>query len=580
MPLPTDKDTPWPPLGWRAAYIRFQEWSAWYSGTPAELTRFYANYMGQDRSGFFDSASTAQPYNTIWQRFKFWGRQQPGAITRIRSHVPLPADMATISSDLIFADAPRILIPDAHMAQASSSAKDAQDRLDEIIDADGIMATLLEGGEVCAALGGVYPRISWDKEFASHPLLTIVHPDAVVPDFLYGKLIAATVWRVVLDNGKDVWRQLERYEMVGSTAHIITGLYMGTREKIGTLKPLNLMPETSSLVNTMTDPQNLPQQLLSDVDTGLSRIPITYVPNMRPNRADRTSPLGRSDFQGVEGLFDSLDETMTSWMRDIRLGKARLIAPEEYMAPQKRGQGSYFDLDREIWETLKMHPSDSSITPQQFSIRTQEHADTIEALIERIVSASGYSGATFGLKGPENLEKTATEVRSKEQRTLSTRDRKIGYWRSALADIFELMLEADQAQFGGSGTFRPILEFSDTVQASLIDTANAVNFLEQAKAVSLRTKVQMVHPDWDPGMIDAEVKAIQGEQTAAASLSIATAAAGKPEPAPAANPTAGGGQPATEPHLNEPTPVEKPASAAAPKPSQQPLPPAISQSRS
>jgi hypothetical protein len=39
------------------------------------------------------------------------------------------------------------------------------------------------------------------------------------------------------------------------------------------------------------------------------------------------APLGRSDFSGLEISLDTLDEAHASWMRDIRLGKARLIVP-------------------------------------------------------------------------------------------------------------------------------------------------------------------------------------------------------------------------------------------------------------
>ena len=532
MPLPTDPQTPWPPILWRPAYLRYGEHSAWYSGDPQSLTRFYAGYAGQDKTGFFDPTTTAQPYISVWRRFMFWARQIPGATTRVRLHVPLAADIASVSSDLLFSDPPKMLIQEAHEPTATGTSKDAQDRLNELLDEDGIMGALLEGAEVGSALGGVYLKVGWDKEFASdRPLLSVIHADAVIPEFLYGRLVAATVWRVVMDTGKKVYRQLERYEMQGGNAHIITGLYEGDQQRLGKQVPLSMMPETTSIVGSMTDPSELPNGLTADVNTMLPRIPIVYVPNMRPNRSDRTSALGRSDYAGVEGMLDALDEVWTSWMRDIRLGRARLIVPEEYLQTQRRGQGSTFDLEREVWEGLKMNPQDGEIKPQQFQIRTQEHSQTAEDLVRQIVATAGYSGATFGLKGPENIEQTATEVHSLEARTLSTRDRKIRYWKSAMADIFEILLMVDKQEFDGPGVFRPQMEFPKSIQASLIDTANAVNFLNQAQALSLKTKIQMVHPDWSPEMVAEEMAAIQSET--APPPTITTGDGGVPEGNPA-----------------------------------------------
>jgi A118 family predicted phage portal protein len=458
----------------------------------------------------------------------FWARQTPGAITRLRIHVPVAADMAAISSDQLFSDSPSFLIAGAHIAKATRSDKKIQDRTNEIIEEDGIRATLLEAGEIGAALGGVFWRVAWDREFApDRPLLTVVHPDAVIPEFLFGRLVAATIWRVVMDDGKQVYRQLERHEI----GHIYHGLYEGSQTKLGKQVPLSLMPETTNLQSSMSDPNQLQTGLTVDISTGLTSLAMGYVPNMRPNRADRTSPLGRSDYSGVEGLMDSLDETFTSWMRDIRLGRARIIVPEEYLGTQKRGQGGSFDLDREVFETLKMHPQEGQITTSQFNIRTKEHEETANALIERIVATAGYSGSTFGLKSAATVERTATEVKAREHRTLSTRGRKIEYWSPALADMMEVLLEVDQKFFGGPGVARPRLEFPESIQESSMDLATAVQLLDQARAISLETKVAMVHPDWDPEEVAAEVERISGEQAVITLASNGIAPANPPPPA-------------------------------------------------
>ena len=77
-----------------------------------------------------------------------------------------------------------------------------------------------------------------------------------------------------------------------------------------------------------------------EIETGIKRLTAVYVPNMLPNRLYRGSFLGRSDFSGVEGLMDALDECYTSWIRDLRLGRGRIIVPSEYASHDAQHEGA------------------------------------------------------------------------------------------------------------------------------------------------------------------------------------------------------------------------------------------------
>jgi hypothetical protein len=495
LPLPVGGNVPWPPTKWRASYLRYGEHSAWYSGDPQQLQTFYSGYAGNDRTGFFDPATTAQAWKSLLKRFMFWARQQPGATTRQRIHSGLPGDIAGASSDLLFGDPPALIIPEAHVVKARTAAKDAQKRLDRRVDEDSMHSTFLESGEISAALGGVYQRVTWDPGFADRPLLVPVHPDAAVPEFRWGYLQAVTFWRTLVDD-KEVIRHLERLE----PGYILHGLYKGTRDKLGIPIPLTSLPETAALEAV--------------IETGLKKLTAVYIPNMKPNRQERGSDLGHSDYSGSEGLLDSLDETWTSWLRDIRLGKGRIFISKDLARAQGRGKGSTFDVEQEIWEMIDMVPTDPNakmIQPQQFEVRTKDHSDSCDAFVSRIIANAGYSGSTFGLKDAATVERTATEVKAREHRSLSTRSRKTEYYQHALADILEVYLMVDQKEFNGPVAFRPRVEFPETVQDSFLDRATAIQLLAQARAISLQTSVVMAHPEWDPDEVASEVKRIQDE---------------------------------------------------------------------
>ncbi|MDB5243972.1 MAG: hypothetical protein JWP57_4598, partial [Spirosoma sp.] len=116
------------------------------------------------------------------------------------------------------------------------------------------------------------------------------------------------------------------------------------------------------------------------------------------SRVHRKAGVGRADIDGSEGLLDALDETWTSWMRDLRLGRARIVVNEAALTEPTIGGSTFgrrgFDVDQEVFAPIagQANMGDGDfIKPVQFAIRVQEHNDTALALVERIVTSSGYS---------------------------------------------------------------------------------------------------------------------------------------------------------------------------------------------
>ncbi|QVJ03053.1 hypothetical protein KGD82_13545 [Nocardiopsis eucommiae] len=299
-----------------------------------------------------------------------------------------------------------------------------------------------------------------------------------------------------------MWRHLERHEP-GKVFH---GLYEGTRDQLGQKLPLADRPETAGF-RVGAD---------GGIATGAEGLAVVYVPNMRPNRLMRGSPLGRSDFQGAEQLMDALDEAYSSWMRDVRLAKARLVVPDAYLDTHGRGKGASFDMEREVFAQMKGLQGGSDkftdlIKEVQFDIRVDEHERTCQHLAQQIVRSAGFSAQTFG-EGPADLAITATEVQHRERRTYATRDRKIGYWQPELGAFAKVLLEIDKTQFrSGVTPQRPTVEWPDGVQDAPEATARTVQLLEAARAASTEVKVRIVHPDWDDDQVLEEVKKISDE---------------------------------------------------------------------
>lgn len=504
MPLPTGG--PWPPKQLAEITTRMAEWDAWYAGDPDLLRKAY-----RGSAPAFDRVSQHRG-GVVGAIARFWWGRPTSDLTQRQSqlHVPIAADLCQASADLLFSEPPTIRLEQTRTEVVDGEQRRTQEAIDYAVD-DGMLSTFAEAAEITAALGTGYLRVTWDDQLADESFITSVHADAAVPEFRWGRLIAVTFWREVLVDGQRVVRHLERHELDSNGVGVVLhGLYEGTPEHLGRMVPLSEHPSTAGLA-TAVDADGV----ISTESPGLG---VVFVPNQRPQRRWRTHPvganLGRSDLDGVEGLMDALDETYSSWMRDIRLAKGRIIAPDTMLRSNGPGRGASFDLEQDVFTPVKQPPREdgkSELTISQFAIRVEEHRATAQQLVEDILRTVGYSKQTFG-EGTDGGAMTATEVTSKERRSYMTRDRKVRAWRPALAALVEKKLHVDRAIFRAAvEPQRPAIEFGDAVQADPEALARTSETLFRAQAASTETRVRMAHPDWTEPDIKAEVGRILSE---------------------------------------------------------------------
>jgi len=495
MPLPKNGTT-WPPKSVRPLASKFAEWGAWFSAEPKSIARFY-------QRGGPSTTSRVGGVKGALQRF-WWGRPtSQESDTAEQAHIPVASDIATGSSNLLYSEPPVF----------TCSEGDNQTSLDAY--SEDFHRELSAGAEIGAALGGRYHRVTWDRALLGTPFITTINPESAVPEFRYGRLVAVTLWFTVDISGQRYTRHLERHELdTAGNGLIIHGLYEGGADSLGMVRPLTEHPSTAHLAEVVDE-----NGAVRDGRTpGLC---VAYVANQTPQRGEwRFDPigqhLGRSDYDGVEGLMDNLDEAFSSWMRDIRIGKGRVMVPYDYMRDNGPGLGADFDLDRTVYDALNVMPGEaagSQIVAQQFKIRVDEHERTCNDILVHILNTAGYSPSTFGVGG-DGVAMTATEVQARERKSFLTRGRKIRIERPAVSRLLTKMLSIDAAIFGTTGLItdaKVTVEFGDNVQDSMLTIATTVETLYRAKSASVRTRLQILHPQWDEPRIDEEVTAILSE---------------------------------------------------------------------
>jgi len=489
--------TVWPPTSERRQLDKYAEWAAWLSGDPAELLDIYsANFsLNQGNYNFIDNDIG---YNTLnVQEGLFWGKDIQGE-RETMLHIPVAGDIAQTSADLLFSETPDFKIPEAHEENADSDAIDEQDRLDTIIEETDVYSRLLEMAETGAALGGAYLKVNWDTDFKPYPILSVAQPDNAIPEFKWGFLQRVTFFKTIARKDSNVrYRLLEIHEK----GRILNQLYKGYRNDLGQRISLDSMEQTAGMED--------------EILTGIDDLTCRYIPNKKPNRLWRGSDLGQSDYSGIEGIMDGIDEAWTSWLRDLRLARARIVVPD-YMLQKDNNNGFYFDIDQDVFTQVNMGPASSdetpSIEPIQFDIRAEKHRMTIENLMKQAYSLAGFSPSTFGMDDSGGAI-TAKEVKAREGKTFKTRGKKAKYIKSALEEMLYIMLKIDAEKFGtANGKYKPQVDLKDSIQTDPLEKAESLQKLEQASAISIDTKVRELHPNWTEEQIEAEVNRIMEEK--------------------------------------------------------------------
>ncbi|MFB7278059.1 capsid protein [Streptomyces hydrogenans] len=475
MPLP-EKNAPWPPVSPVIA-SDLDDWSAWYAASPDRLTYRYRNRRRTGRQYGQPEPRPSQYRGGIVGAVARWFWGEPVAVGEKRSnlHLPLARDLARTSADLLFSEPPTLVTENTATMQ----------RLENMLHKEDLLRTLIAQAEMTAALGGGYLRAMWDREMSPTPWATVVRADGAAPRFYGGRLRQVTFWKVIAVDGQKVVRHLEQHE----PNRILHGVYEGTEDNLGSPIDLGAYPDTQGL------------QPVIDLPQLKGRLACVYVPNSMtaPDWHDVPGAvgLGTSDYQGAETFLSAIDETYTSWMRDVRLAKSRIIVPAGYLQSTGVGEGVSW-ADREVYAPMNIPPTEQGqgITLNQFAIRHAEHRATIEDLVSRCIRNAGYDGGTFGES--EGGLRTATEVKADTARSMSTRARKSELEAGPLAEFVETLLILENSDLFPDApdveVERPEVRFADSIQDDVKTLAESADLLRRAEAASTESLVALVNP--------------------------------------------------------------------------------------
>lgn len=483
--------------------------STWYGGDPTALGALYE----QGSSG--EKYRSGLKYTIQRIASWFWASRDENAPDD-KVHLPVAQDVATMSSEVLFGEEVRWEVqpdpawqPDAngeYTDEQKRIVERTQKRLDDLLDGMDFGSTLLAAAETAVPLGSVALRIAYDKRLGmDQPTISRVDADHVVAEYEFGVLKAVTFWEIVRAEHETLTYRLERHE----PGRVLHGLYQGTRGNLGMALPLTDHPSTAPYA-PLVDAEG------AIVVDGIDDLLATSIPNMLPDALDRGNESGRSDFTpGVLTLFDSIDRTITSLMRDIADGRSRLLIAEYMLSGRGIGKGVEFSEDQHLFTKLKREPSESGEPPidqVQFKIRVEEHLAALDFLLRKVIETCGYN--VDADTGEAGAAITATEYSGRAKKTARTRDKKLRYWRR-VERLLATLLKVDAKFFASGITPLPVkMIVPDMMQPTTLELANTAKVLREAKAASTKVIVEMMGLVGDD-RIDEEVAAILGEGGAA-----------------------------------------------------------------
>lgn len=502
VPLPDARDAEWPPRWWEDDARLIEEARLWLVGDVNELGDFYGGTSSD---------------STRWRRFVSWlsrngATDQHEGVDRL--HVPLPRQIARTSAALLFSEPPALEMPAAHEDTGLGEdgdplpptpemqvAIDAEERLALIAEEDGWAAKLLQAAFVQSGTGGVYLRPNVNAQLVpGRPFLEVIHHDHAVPVFQSGHLIEVTFWTEVERAGQTVWRHLECH----TPGRIEHALYEGNARHLGDRVELTAKRATKALRPEV------------DLRTayGVEGLLPDYVPNMLPHPVTLSNVIGGADCAGIEDQLTALNQADTEWAQDVELGGRKVIVPDQFLTRSTRGEGAYLDRSQRVFSPMSfgaLNEGQETITMIDFDIRAADFEATITNRTNRTSVAAGYNAESVTWANTGQAM-TATEVLSRDALSAETTAAKRHYWQAALASCAEKVLMIDAAEFNSGVTpMRPVVVWPKAAEQDMRETASTLNLLNLAGALSTTEKVRLLHPEWTPSQVDAEVRAILDE---------------------------------------------------------------------
>lgn len=254
--------------------------------------------------------------------------------------------------------------------------------------------------------------------------------------------------------GKDIYNRLETHTLENGVLTVTNKCYksMSSSDK-GTEVPLTSVPEWAE-IEPMVTINNVPRPLYQ-----YFKIPLG-------NTIDPNSPLGISVYgrTSTTELIKEADEQWQRFLWEFEGGELAIDASKEIFPNDKDGKPIIPAGRERLFRPNELDTSETNELIKIFSpaLRDSNIGNGLNSILKRIEFNVGLAYGT--LSDPQQIEKTAQEIKTSKQRSYST----VSDIQKALEEALEGLIEAINATcdlygIGGSGTFETAYKWDDSI---------------------------------------------------------------------------------------------------------------------
>lgn len=318
-----------------------------------------------------------------------------------------------------------------------------------------VIDDLRECIEYMCALGGLVfkPYISGDDIIVDY-----VQADQFFPvAYDNRKRITAAIFPERKVDGKKVYTRLEYHRYENGNHIIESHAFLKTNGEVNT----NLSSDIGREIELSSVPEWADIEPYFVVEN-VKRPLFVYVRTPGANNIDKGSPLGMSIYKKAINLIKEADKQYGRYLWEFEGGELALDVSEELF---ELGPDNKPSLPKNKKKLYRSYNSDDKINLyEQFApqLRDESFARGFNDLLKRIEFNVGLSYGT--LSDPQNVDKTATEIRTSKQRMYSTVTDIQKVVSKALDDLaYVLSVYANGKGIASDINIKPVHEWDDSI---------------------------------------------------------------------------------------------------------------------
>ena len=397
---------------------RVLENSVWYSGIEQDLQYFYKTQAPK----FIKSNQQSESLNYFWNK----------ADSDIRKiHSGFPQLVSEKMADLLTSSGYEIKVE-------GKNEEELQEELDALLEDNDFKTLLIKSIETESWSGGVSWKISYNPTISEYPIIEAWEPEHYNCTVICGRVME-DIFYIYYEKNNVTYRLSEIYG-VDKTK----GAYIDYR-----LDQLvydgNGQEEKGRYVNVSLAELEQTKDLKKIVFNGYFKKLSLYKANKLPNSEFRNTYIGESDYAGSYGMFDAVDEILSTFIQEYRDGKLYRYFPEEYLPKGTDGKATAINNFKKDHIIYKDSPSenvaDQKIQYEQGEIRIEKHIEGYKMAVQNILNNAGLSPLTVGITGFESIDASAESQQEREKVSIRTRNKKVGMWTEFLQKILTIALE-------------------------------------------------------------------------------------------------------------------------------------------